>query len=128
MSQGINWEGHKIHRGGVAILIKDKLHIHKSSQHIQYGGHNWAAVTITLHDGYHLNLVTSYTKHGHGLEALKTFTKVREFLDTFTLPYVWGGGTSIVHQGSLPRRLVRMDLESNALPPLGYTAHAVMGD
>ena len=102
--------------GGVAILIKDKLHIHKSSQHIQYGGHNWAAVTITLHDGYHLNLVTSYTKHGHELEALNTFTKVREFLDTFTIPYVWGG-TSIAHQGNLPRRLARMDWESDALPP-----------
>ena len=38
-----------------------------------------------------MNLVTSYTKHGHGIEALGTFTKVREYLDTFTIPYIWGG-------------------------------------
>ena len=38
-----------------------------------------------------MNLVTSYTKNGHGIEALGNFTKVREFLDTFTIPYIWGG-------------------------------------
>ena len=77
--------------GGVAILFRDRLHVHKPSPHIPYTRYNWAAVTSTLHGGFHLNLVTSYTKHGHGIEALGTFTKVREFLDTFTIQYIWGG-------------------------------------
>ena len=72
--------------GGVAILYRHTLHVHKQSPHIPYTGYNWAAGTITLHGGFRLNLVTSYTKHGHGSEALGTFTKVREFLDTFTIP------------------------------------------
>ena len=38
-----------------------------------------------------LNIVTSYTKHGHDLEASGTFTQVREFLESFTISYVWGG-------------------------------------
>ena len=77
--------------GSVAILVSAKLHTHKTSPHMQYVGYNWAAVTITLAGGFHMNLVTSYTKHGHGIEALGTFTKVREYLDTFTIPYIWGG-------------------------------------
>ena len=56
-----------------------------------YKGYNWAAITIELHGGFLLDLITSYTKHGHELEALGTFTKVREFIDMFTIPYVWGG-------------------------------------
>ena len=76
---------------GCEILYQDVLHTHKDPPHIPYKGYNWAAITIRIHGGFLLNLITSYTKHGHELEALGTFTKVREFIDTFTIPYVWGG-------------------------------------
>ena len=75
-------------------MYKDVLQLHKDSPHIPYKGYNWAAITVKLHDGLLLNLIMIYTKHGHELEAFGTVTRVREFIDTFTIPNVWGGGTS----------------------------------
>ena len=111
--------------GGVAILIKEYIHMHKPSPHIQYVGYNWAAVTITLNGGFHMNLITSYTKHGHGIEALGTFTKVREFIDTFTIPYIWGGDFN------RPPHQLTQETGSNGLgvrcfPPRGFTALVAM--
>ena len=38
--------------GGVAIIYKDVLHVHKDTPHIPYKGYTWAAITVKLHGGY----------------------------------------------------------------------------
>ena len=71
-------------------MLQEHLHLRKE-KHVQTRGLNWASLAVVLQDGCALNIVTSYTKHGHELEARGTFTQVRECIDTFTIPYVWGG-------------------------------------
>ena len=62
--------------------------------------------------------MTSYTKHGQELEALATFTQLQDFLDHYTIPYVWGGDFY-----RLPAQLLQEagfnGLGLQALPPLG---------
>ena len=60
----------------------------------------------------------SYTKYGHDLEALGTVTKVREFTDTLTIPYVWGGDCNRPTE-QLIAETVQNGLGSTCFPPKG---------
>ena len=87
--------------GGVAILVRDNLYFERD-KHIPQQGPNWAAIKIRLkrqpgqpkNQGNSINIITSYTKHGWGVETLQTIEEVQNYLGMFNVPWVWGGDFS----------------------------------
>ena len=77
--------------GGVAILYRDQIFHWIKHKGVKTKGFNWASLHIQLKKDQELIIVTSYTKHGWGVETLQTFGEVQAYLGMFNVPWIWGG-------------------------------------
>ena len=77
--------------GGVAILHKTNMfHIIKHKG-IKQRGFNWAALHIQLEKDQEMIIVASYVRHGWEIDTISILGEVQDFLNSFTVPWIWGG-------------------------------------
>ena len=76
--------------GGVVILHKtDMFHLIKHKG-IKQKGFDWAALHVQLEKDQEMIFVTSYIRHGWEVGTISILGEVENFLNTFTVPRVWG--------------------------------------